>query len=203
MKIFKLFTMSIPGVHRVNSKRLGRKLARATVCTTLIYSALLYAQSQSTLPAQNSFPDTDTLMARVVRHQKEVESLLNQYTFTDTTTLYTLDKSGQVRNRHTDIYYITPTAYEFFTLHIGHDGKLVSENDLHKQEKQVEHKMRLDERRAQKPGVVHPKDNILLADIVLKSRFTPLRWDDTMGKSMIVYTFEPKSPVQRKGDLGA
>jgi hypothetical protein len=147
------------------------------------------------------FPDTDALISRVGAHQKEVESLLNQYTFTDTATVSMLDKKGKVRNRHTDTYYLTPTKYEFFTLHINHDGKPVSESDLTKQEKEIERKMHEDERKEQKQGEVHPKEDILFADIIMKSRFTPLYWDQTSGSRQIVYSFEPKAPVQRHGDL--
>ncbi|HXR16334.1 MAG TPA: hypothetical protein VN777_08960 [Terriglobales bacterium] len=140
-------------------------------------------------------------MTRVAQHQKDLESLLSQYTYTDRITTYALDKKGQIRSQHTDTLYITPTPYEFFTLHVSHDGKPVSESDLQKQEKEIEHKLHQYEQKAQKPGEVHPKNDILFSDIILKSRFTPLRWDDTHGKRMIVYAFEPKSPARHQGDL--
>jgi hypothetical protein len=162
-----------------------------------------YAQNQPTEQAQSCFPDTDPFMTRVAQHQKDLESLLSQYTFTDRLTTYTLDKKGQVRGQHTDTYYITPTAYEIFTLHVSHDGKPVSPGDLQKQEKEIERKIRQHEQKAQKPGEVHPKNDILFSDIILKSRFTPLRWDSIHGKRMIVYAFEAKSSPRRQGDLGS
>jgi hypothetical protein len=176
-----------------------------TVLATIMLVALLfcphgYAQNPAQ-QAQNSFPDTDPFMTRVALHQKDLESLLSQYTYTDRITTYALDKKGQVRSQHTDTLYITPTPYEFFTLHVSHDGKPVSESDLQKQEKEIEHKLRQYEQKAQKPGEVHPKNDILFSDIILKSRFTPLRWDDIHGKRMIVYAFEPKSPARHQGDL--
>jgi hypothetical protein len=165
----------------------------------LLLCAEGYTQSQPAQQAHDSFPDTDPFMTRVAQQQKDLESLLSQYTFTDRIRAYALDKKGQVRRQHTDTYYITPTAYEFFTLHVSHDGKPVSQSDLQKQEKEIEHKIRQYEQKAEKPGEVHPKNDILFSDIILKSRFTPLRWDDTHGKRMIVYAFEPKSPPQRQG----
>src|SRR5579864_2576931 len=89
----------------------------------------------------NSFPDTDPLIRRVVENQKEVESLLNAYTFTDKQTVYTLDKKGQVRSQHTDTYYITPTLYESFALHVARDGKPVPASNLKKQQSEIEHKL--------------------------------------------------------------
>ena len=160
-----------------------------------------YTHNQPAQQVQNSFPDTDPFITRVAQHQKDLESLLSQYTYTDRITTYTLDKKRQVRSQHADTYYITPTAYEFFTLHVSHDGKPVSQSDLEKQEKTIEHKIRQYEQKSQKPGEVHPKNDILFSDIILKSRFTPLRWDDIHGKRMIVYAFEPKSPPRRQGDL--
>jgi outer membrane lipoprotein-sorting protein len=194
----------------VRSRRHAQISVRATstlnmlVATTLVALLLCangYTQSLPAQQVQNSFPDTDRFMTRIAQHQKDLESLLSQYTFTDRITAYTLDKKGQVRSQHTDTYYITPTPYEFFTLHVSHDGKPVSQSDLQKQEKEIEHKIRQYEQKAQKPGEVHPKNDILFSDIILKSRFTPLRWDDIHGKRMIVYAFEPKSPPQRQGNL--
>ena len=150
----------------------------------------------------NSFPDTDPLIRRVVENQKEVESLLNAYTFTDKQTVYTLDKKGQVRSQHTDTYYITPTLYESFALHVARDGKPVPASNLKKQQSEIEHKLQEYEKKAEKPGGVHPKSFLLFADIVAKSRFTPLRWDQINGKSVLVYGFEPKAASRGKGDLG-
>ncbi|MGA9964658.1 MAG: hypothetical protein WBQ10_05595 [Terriglobales bacterium] len=173
----------------------------ATMLVALLLCAEGYTQGQTAQEVQNSFPNTDPFITRVAQHQKDLESLLSQYTYTDRITTYTLDKKGQVRSQHTDTYYITPTAYEFFILHVSHDGKPMSQSDLQKQEKEIEHKIRQYEQKAQKPGEVHPKNDILFSDIILKSRFTPLRWDDIHGKCMIVYAFEPKSPPRRQGDL--
>jgi len=185
-----------------HSRSLPRVARRSSALGAgLLATALISAQAQPD-QTQQPFPDSEALIQRVAQHQKEVESRLSQYTFTDTITVYTLDKKGQVRNQHTDIYYVTPTAYEFFALHISHDGKSVPESDLRKQEKEIQHKMLEDEKKAQKPGELHPKDTILFTDIILRSRFTPLRWDGMQGQRMIVYAFEPKAPVQSGGELG-
>jgi len=186
--------------------RISARAASAMIMLVATMLALLlcpegYTQNQPAQQVQNSFPDTDPFITRVAQHQKDLESLLSQYTYTDRITTYTLDKKRQVRSQHADTYYITPTAYEFFTLHVSHDGKPVSQSDLEKQEKTIEHKIRQYEQKSQKPGEVHPKNDILFSDIILKSRFTPLRWDDIHGKRMIVYAFEPKSPPRRQGDL--
>jgi len=193
----------------IKSRCRARISARAASTMTMLVATMLalllcpegYTQNQPAQQVQNSFPDTDPFITRVAQHQKDLESLLSQYTYTDRITTYTLDKKRQVRSQHTDTYYITPTAYEFFTLHVSHDGKPVSQSDLEKQEKTIEHKIRQYEQKSQKPGEVHPKNDILFSDIILKSRFTPLRWDDIHGKRMIVYAFEPKSPPRRQGDL--
>lgn len=150
--------------------------------------------------AQPSFPDTATLIERVASHQKEVEGLLLQYTFTDKTTVYTLDKTGTVRNQHTDTYYITPTKYEVFVLHISHDGKPVSQQNLEHQQKEIEHKLKNYERKAQK-GDAKPKDTLLFGDIILKSNFEPLKWEDVDGTQTVVYAFEPKAQPLRHGTV--
>ena len=163
-----------------------------------VLSFLVAAVFGAQLPAQSiardprAFPDTEALVSRVAEHQKEVEVLLTQYTFTDKTTLYMLDKAGSVRSQHTDTYYITPTPYEVFTLHTSHDGIPVSEAKLDRQEKQAE-------RKAQKNPDARPKDALLFADIILKSQFTFLRWDSVEGVPTVVYSFAPKAQPARHG----
>lgn len=169
----------------------------ARLCGVLLFSFAGPIGAQ----APNTFPETGPLIQRVVQHQKEVESLLNTYTFTDKQTVYMLDKKGQVRSQHTDTYYITPTPYESFVIHVAHDGKPVPEPDLKKQESAIDRKLREYEKKAEKPGGAHPKNNLLFADIVEKSQFTPLRWDQLDGKAVVVYSFEPKATPRGKGDL--
>ena len=195
--------------HKSFVKEVSGALPLSGVCRRIIelFSAILVCaswlspQNPPASPTQNSFPDTDSLLPRVAQHQKEVESQLDQYTFTDNTTVYTLDKKGNVRSQHTDTYYVTPTAYEFFVLHIAHDGKPVPESDLRKQEKEIDRKIQEDKKRVQKQEEVHPKDSILFTDVILRSRFTPLRWDEVHGQRMIVYAFEPKATGERRGEL--
>lgn len=151
--------------------------------------------------AQPAFPETNALMPQVARHQKDIEAQFNLYTFTDTTTVSTLDKAGKARKQHTDVYYVTPTPYEIFVLHISHDGKAASEADLEKQQNTIEKKLRADEHEAEKQGELHPKDTLMFADIVKKSRFTPLRWEEMKGKRVVVYAFEAAATPESHGDL--
>jgi hypothetical protein len=151
--------------------------------------------------AQQAFPDTTVLIQHVAEHQKNLENLLTLYTFTEKTTVYTLDKAGKVKSQHTDTYYVTPTKYEVFVLHIARDGKPVSDGDLQKQQKEIEHKIQQYEKKEQKTGEVKPKESLLFADIILKSKFTPVRWEEHEGKRLMVYTFEPKEAVAKQGDL--
>lgn len=157
---------------------------------------------QTTEPsADPSFPDTAELTAQVAQDQKKIESLLSQYTFTDKTTVYTIDKSGNIRGQHTDTYYIAPTAYEFFSLHVSHDGKAVSQSNLEAQQKKIEKQMKEDERKAERNEALHPKDQMLFADIIAQSTFTPLRWEQIDGLNTVVYSFEPKSTSRPRGSL--
>jgi hypothetical protein len=157
------------------------------------------AQNPSSLPAQPPFPNTEALVSRVAEHQKAVEALFTQYTCTYKSTVYTLDKAGSVRSQHTDIYYMTPTPYEVFMLHISRDGKPSSQDDLQRQEKEIERKLRNYERKAEKNPNAQPKNALLFADIILKSRFTPLRLDTVKGVATVVYSFVPKSQPAQHG----
>jgi hypothetical protein len=166
---------------------------------------LLLIGASLTCPAAvraQPFPDTGTLLPRVVQHQKEIESLLNQYTFTQKVTVFTLDKTGGVREQHTDTYYVTPTPQGVFTLQINHDGQPVSKNELAKQERDIEKKIRENDRKTQKGNRAHPPEQVLLfADTILASRFTPLRWETWNAIPAVVYAFEPKAPSPRQASL--
>jgi outer membrane lipoprotein-sorting protein len=177
------------------SSFLGRR-AMGTVLSLIVgtvFGVPLAAQNKSSQAVQPPFPDTEVLVASVAEHQKAVEALFNQYTCTYKSTVYTLDKAGSIRSQHTDTYYMTPTPYEVFMLHISRDGKAISQDNLEKQEKEIERKLKNYERKAQKNPDARPKDALLFADIILKSRFTPLRWDTVSGVPTVVYSFEPKA----------
>jgi hypothetical protein len=188
--------------HLVDSVSLLRRATAAiTFIAGAISAAMLCAQTSTSVPDDPPFPGTEQLLAQVSQDQKRIESLLNQYTFTDKTTVYTLDKSGKVRSQHTDTYYLTPTAYEFFSLHVSHDGKAVAQKALDEQQKKIERRMQEDERKAQKNEAVHPKDQMLFSSIIARSTFTPLRWQQIDGVSTVVYSFQPKSTSRPKGSL--
>jgi hypothetical protein len=84
-------------------------------------------------------------------------------------------------------------------LHISHDGKPTSPDNLDRQEKEIERKLQNDERKAQKNPSARPKNAILFADIIIKSQFHPLRWEDVDGTPTLVYSFAPKSQPVRHG----
>jgi hypothetical protein len=169
------------------------------VATILVWR--VSAQTVTPVPPDRPFPDTPGLMAEISEDQKKIESLLSQYTFTDKITVYALDKSGNVRSQHTDTYYVTPTAYEFFTLHVSRDGKPVSQSNLEEQGKKIERRMRQDEHKTEKNEVIHPKDQLLFADIIARSNFIPFRWEKINGLQTIVYDFQPKSASRPAGSL--
>ena len=181
----------------------GRSV-RSALALVLVASAFPanVLSSQTTLPsADPPFPDTAALLAQVVEDQKKIESLLSQYTFTDETTVYTLDKNGNVHNQHSDTYYLAPTAYEFFSLHVSHDGKAVPQKNLDEQQKRIERQMKEDERKAQRNETIHPKSQMIFSDIIAQSTFTPLRWEQKDGLDVVVYAFEPKSTSRPRGNL--
>lgn len=187
--------------HWVGMKPRASEIGVGIASLLLLCGLSCAASAQKSQSADPPFPETKALIPQVARHQKDIEAQFNLYTFTDTTTISNLDKSSKVRSQHTDVYYVTPTQYEIFSLHIRHDGKTISDADLQKQQNAIEKKLQAYERKEEKQGEVHPKDTLLFADIVLKSRFTPLRWDEMDGKRVVVYAFEASNTPANHGDL--
>lgn len=180
-----------------------QRASRNTVAFIVSIAATLTLFAQTSVPGTPDppFPDTDRLMAEVAQDQKRIESLLSQYTFTDTTTLDVLDKTGNTRSQHTDTYYLTPTAYEFFSLHVSHEGNAVSQKNLDEQQKRIEKRMKEDERKAQRNETIHPKSQMIFSEIIAQSTFTPLCWEQRDGLNTVVYSFEPKSASRPRGNL--
>jgi len=164
-------------------------------------ATMVFAQNHGTPSALAAFPDTGEFMRQVTQHQKLVEAALRQYTFTEKTTDYVLDKDGNVRKQHTDTYYVTPTSYEVFTLHVSHDGKPVSQGDTEGQIKKMEQRMKEDERKSQRNETIHPQGQMILADIITRSNFTPIRWEQIDGLNTVVYSFEPRATSRSQGNL--
>ena len=164
-------------------------------------ATMVFAQDNGTPSALAAFPDTGEFMRQVAEHQKLVEAALRQYTFTEKTTDYVLDKDGHVRKQHTDTYYVTPTSYELFTLHVSHDGKPVSQRDTEGQIKKMEQRMKEDERKSQRNETIHPHGQMILADIITRSSFTPIRCEQIDGLNTVVYSFEPRDSSRSQGNL--
>jgi len=80
-----------------SSRRLERMVPLLIAGT--VFGTPLIAQNPSSQPARFFFPDTETLISHVAEHQKDVEALFSQYTFTDKTTVYMIDKKGAVRSQ--------------------------------------------------------------------------------------------------------
>ena len=186
---------------RRNFSNLQDTVTAVAFVASAIFATMLWAQKQDTPRVVVAFPDTAVFLTQVAEHQKTIEALLCQYTFTNKTTDYVLDKEGHVRSQHTDTYYVTPTAYEFFSLHISHDGKPFSQDNLERQMKKIEQRMKEDERKAQRNETIHPKDQIVLANIITRSDFTPVRWEQIDGLRTVVYSFAPKSSVCSGGSF--
>ena len=82
----------------------GKGAARSILALIFIFvfAAVLVAPVGAQSPSSSSqrpFLDTDLLISRVAEHQKDVEALFSQYTFTDKTTVYMIDKKGAVRSQ--------------------------------------------------------------------------------------------------------
>jgi hypothetical protein len=86
-------------------------------------------------------------------------------------------------------------------LHISHDGKPVSQQNLEHQQKEIEHKLQNYERKALKNPNAKPKDALLFADIIVKSKFEPLKWENIDGTPTVVYAFEPEAQPPRRGSV--
>jgi hypothetical protein len=68
-----------------------------------------------------------------------------------------------------------------------------------RQKNKIEHKIQSYERKATQNSDARPKVALAFGDIIVKSQFRPLRWEEVNGTPTVAYSFSPKSPRVRRG----
>src|ERR1035441_3192901 len=106
----------------------------AIALMALVFGAPLGALAEI---AAEPIPDVRQLMQEVGKHQKELEKVKENYTYTDIETTQYLDKANHVTKtelEESDIFYVNGTPISRI---VKKDGKLLSAHDEKKQTERV------------------------------------------------------------------
>jgi len=169
---------------------------RAAQCAGFLlpffYVALLPGQK----PAEAPLPDLRQLMSEVAEHQKQLEKVRENYTYTAQTTTQDLDANGQVKKTETAEMEIFFVHGQMIARKIKKDGRPLDEQE---QQKETERVTRFVEK-AEKPKTEKKEEDELslvkLLDIVEASR--PQR-ENFRGRATIVCDFAGRKDAKAHG----
>jgi hypothetical protein len=153
-------------------------------------------------------PDIPTLLKDVGVNEEEVENILDNYTYTETSTSRELDTNGQMKVKESETFELTFYKGNRIRRLVSKNGKPLSPGDEADEQKRVEKRVRdlekketEKERKAQKDrdaakSASGPPDSergqrISIADVFRASRLINPRRERFRGRDCIVFDFEP------------
>ena len=110
------------------------------LATLLLTPALLFAQTKPARPATPpSIPNAATLLRQVVAHQRQMDSIRENYTYREQQVIQKLDSHGHIESTRTSNFRVFFVHTHEIDELIGRDGHPLSPGEQRKQEKIVQH----------------------------------------------------------------
>lgn len=103
--------------------RVTTRAATAIFGALLFGAAMLSPQQFSGQQVPNPFPSGEWMLSRIAQRQEDIQSQFKTYLFKDDSTVYTLDKKGQLRHQRAETCYLSPSERKLFALHLGDNQK--------------------------------------------------------------------------------
>jgi hypothetical protein len=147
-------------------------------------------------------PEIQELLKQVQSNQDEVEKLLENYTFTETTSMREIGKDGVMRPTGGETNQITFYQGNRIRRQIEKDGKPLSEKEQEKEDKNVAdaiedlEKKRV--KREQKGGPPEGSQRVSIAELLRASNLINPRRERFRGRDVIVFDFEPNTSFDYK-----
>lgn len=129
----------------------GRLLFLAVILAFTGVPARPQTQTQSEKP----LPALDDFLKEVRKHLSSDRLLLSQYTYTEKVTVRELDGKGKIKSTHESIYEVYPSHEPGLTYRrqIAKDGKPTSPQDLEKQDRKQDKKLKDHEKKLEREGI--------------------------------------------------
>jgi hypothetical protein len=170
----------------------------------------------ATAQDEKPLPDLDMFLQSIRNHLRSNQTLLNQYTYTEKTTLRQLDKNGKTKNSETREYEIYPSlepdaAYRKL---ISKNGKPLSAEENAKQDREFEKKWAQMGRKLQKESAADKrereakeekekqKERMAVDEAFRLYNITMVARDIIDGQSTIALDFHPRPGFKVKTDEG-
>jgi len=149
--------------------------------------------SQQDSAVRRPLPDIKQLFSDVQEHQKQIESIVDQYSCTENEEVHELDKKGQVKKTIVREYEDFYLGGRLVRREVKKDGKPLSPDEQKKEDSRVEKRIREYEKKksAAEEDAAKKKEKIDVSTFLRISNFTHPRWEEYRQHDVIVFDFAP------------
>jgi hypothetical protein len=184
----------------------------------ILYILLILQISLTIKDSGQPLPDLDTFLRNIRAHLRSDRLLQSQYTYNLRQTETWLDKEGNPRKTEVNVYEVYPSLDEEFTYtrRISKDGKPLSAEEIEKQDRNHEKKLRKRERKLKHEGMDEEtrrlsreaqerrKEDLIIDEIFRLYEITISGREIIDGRSAIHLVFRPRpdfEPVSKEAKL--
>ena len=149
--------------------------------------------SQQNTAASRSLPDIKQLLADVRDNQKQIDSLKDQYSCTETEEIHELDKNGQVKKSMVSEYEVFYLGGRSIRRQVKKDGRPLSPGDQKKEDDRVEKRIREYEKkhREEEEDAAGKKERVDISTFLRVSRFANPRRGEFREHAVVIFDFAP------------
>ncbi len=156
--------------------------------------------------ADRPLPDIKGLLNEVQENQKQLESLVDQFSCTEDEAVRELDKDGKAKKTIDKQYMDFYLGGQLVRREVKKDGKPLTEDQQKKEDSRIEKRIReYDQKKAAgSDDATNKKEKIDVSTILRISNFTHPRWEEFRRQEVIVFDFAPNpsyKPRNRTEDL--
>jgi hypothetical protein len=151
-------------------------------------------------------PDIKQLLSDVQENQKQLESLVDQYSCTEDEEVRELDKDGKVKKTIAKEYMDFYLGGQLVRREVKKDGKPLTADQQKKEDSRIEKRIREYDQKKAAGGedAANKKEKIDVSTFLRISNFTHPRWEEFRQQEVIVFDFAPNpayKPRNRTEDL--
>ena len=171
----------------------------------LMLTTLIAGRQESAV--RRPLPDIKQLLKEVQENQKQIESLVDQYSCTENEEVRELDKNGQVKKTIVKEYQDFYLGGQLVRREVKKDGKPLSPEEQKKEDGRIEKRIREYEKKHDEAGreaANTKKEKIDISTFLRISNFTHPRWEQFRQHEVIAFDFAPNPdyrPRNRTEDL--
>ena len=169
----------------------------------LSLTALIAGQQDSVI--HRPLPDIKQLLRDVQENQKQLESLVDQYSCTEDEEVRELDKNGQIKKTIVKEYMDFYLGGELVRREVKKDGKPLTADEQKKEDSRIEKRIRdYDKKNSEGDDASKKKERIDVSTFLRSSDFTHPRWEQFRAHEVIVFDFAPNpayKPRNKTEDL--